>query len=351
MRKPLLYILLLCSTIGLQAQKDVIEYKTAPSTAKNEACKGFILQPGFTFKATSTSSMTFSINTAACSVSETKTSISSNQNYIVTLTPLGQTKAVSYNDKTITVDRTIEGDVNVLTQIQYFDGLGRPVQTVDMGATPSKKDMLHLLEYDTFGRESKSWLPLNSSVGTGEYRNPADIISRANSEYKDSRAFSEPEYEASPLNRVIKQYGPGDAWKSNPVTTGYLTNNSTYPCIMYSVGGTKDAPTLIKGSNYADGQLYVTEMKDEEGNTSYTFKDKLEQVVLTRQMNGTDKLDTYYVYDDFGNLTFVLPPLASTAAELNLYGYQYIYDKRNRCPRRNYQELIGFCMYMIKQTV
>ncbi|QIK55243.1 RHS repeat-associated core domain-containing protein [Dysgonomonas sp. HDW5B] len=333
MKKRLLYIWVFCSSMGLQAQ-DIITYNTAQPAGTKEACKGFSLKPGFSFKAATGSSMALRINTAACSAQSSSTNISANQNYVVTLTPLGQTKSVTFSDKAITVDRSIEGDVDVLTQIQYFDGLGRPVQTINLGATPSKKDMLHLQEYDAFGRESRTWLPLNSSVSTGEYRNPADIITRANTEYKDSRAFSEPKYEASPLNRIVKQYGPGDAWKNNPVTIGYLTNNSTYPCVMYTVGGTKDAPTLIKGSNYPDGQLYVTQMGDEAGNISYEFKDKLGQVVLTRQMEGTEKYDTYYVYDDFGNLTFVLPPVAATAADLNLYGYQYIYDGRNRCTQK-----------------
>jgi len=40
------------------------------------------------------------------------------------------------------------------------------------------------------------------------------------------------------------------------------------------------------------------------------------------------------VYDDFGNLTYVLPPkvtaLSVSAAELNELCYQYKYDHRNR---------------------
>ncbi|PXV59424.1 RHS repeat-associated protein [Dysgonomonas alginatilytica] len=344
MRKKLLYILALCSSLSVYSQKDIIEYKSAPPTSINEACKGFILQPDFSFKATSTSSMTFRVNTAACSVAETKTNISADQNYIVTLTPLGQTQSVSYKDKTITVDRTIEGDVDVLTQIQYFDGLGRPVQTIELGATPGKKDMLHLQEYDAFGRQSKTWLPLNSGVNTGEYRNPAAIINRSNTEYEDSRAFSEPEYEASPLNRVLKQYGPGDKWTKNPVTIEYLTNTSSgdLACVNYISGDNRNAVEISKSGNYANAQLYVTKMTDEDGNISYEFKDKLGQVILTRQMNGSAH-DTYYVYDSFGNLKAVFPPMASDAinakeseliagssVRVNL-AYLYQYDARNRC--------------------
>ena len=37
------------------------------------------------------------------------------------------------------------------------------------------------------------------------------------------------------------------------------------------------------------------------------FTDKLGQVVLERVMNGSAMNDTFYVYDDFGNLRYVLP--------------------------------------------
>ena len=48
-------------------------------------------------------------------------------------------------------------------------------------------------------------------------------------------------------------------------------------------------------------------------------------------MNGTEQLDTYYVYDDYGHLCFVLQPMYQTTANLSLYAFQYKYDNRNRC--------------------
>src|SRR5690606_29671496 len=45
--------------------------------------------------------------------------------------------------------------------------------------------------------------------------------------------------------------------------------------------------------------------------------------------------DTYYVYDDYGNLTYVIAPKVNiadgvSATELSDICYQYIYDERNR---------------------
>ena len=138
-------------------------------------------------------------------------------------------------------------------------------------------------------------------------------------------------YEASPLDRVTKQYGAGAAWYSgHPVATDYLTNTASgvQACKLY----TTDGNTLSGGNGYyTAGSLYITKMTDEDGNVSYTFTDKEDRTVLTRQMNGSEKLDTYFVYDAKGNLCFVLQPMYQTTANLNLYAFQYRYDNRNRC--------------------
>lgn len=149
-----------------------------------------------------------------------------------------------------------------------------------------------------------------------------------------------PAYESSPLNRIIEQYGPGQDWhnKGASVSTAYkanVVNSAVLSCKLYVVGGTSQSPTLRQSGNYAAGQLYVTEVKDEDGNTTYEFKDKLDQVVLTRQMKGNIAHDTYYVYDDFGNKFFVLPPRIQdegiSQVKLDELAYQYRYDDRNRC--------------------
>ena len=362
MKRLFIYILFLSGICSLQAKDDVVKYDSAPSSAINEACKGFVLQPGFSFKATSGSSMAFRINTNSCDASQTTTNISSNQNYIVTLTPLGQTQAVSYVDGKITVDRKIEGDVDVLTQIQYFDGLGRPIQTVQRGVTPSKSDLVTYQEYDPVGRESNVWLPTAKAGNNGAFVPLANVTQLANSQYGDLRPFSEPVYEASPLNRVIRQYGPGEKWNNStlkkPISTEYLTNSGTtgeLSCIIFNAIGSGVTTSLSKGSYYNNGELYVTKMTDEDGNISYEFKDKQGQVVLVRQINEGASHDTYYAFDDFGNLSYVLPPLGTeavlstgvTVENLDTWAFMYKYDDRNRCVRKKLPGLNTLWMYFV----
>lgn len=246
-----------------------------------------------------------------CTTLTTSAQIAS-QNYVRTRTMLDET-AGKYMDK-----------------IEYFDGLGRPFQTVLKKASTSNNNLITLQEYDVSGREANSWLPIASSA---EYIDPTTFKSSAPGNYSnDSRPYSQPVYETSPLNRIIKQYGPGAAWYSgHPVSTDYLANstaNAQLNCINYSVSST-DA--LVNNGSYASGQLFVVKTTDEDSNVSYTFTDKLGHTVLTRQMKGSEAHDTYYVYDEKSNLRFVLQPMYQSSASLDSYAFQYKYDGFNRC--------------------
>ena len=257
---------------------------------------------------------------------------------------------------------TKEDGTTYLDAIQYFDGLGRPVQVVQKAITQLKADLVTYQEYDPFGREERSWLPAVAVGNNGAYMPLATYKAKAMTTYNsttyntaaDSVAYSRPVYEASPLNRVLEQYGAGVDWKNNKkaVRTGYLTNIAksattwvdadSLVCGLYKTTDATGTISLSRAANYGAGELYVTRLKDESENVSYEFKDKQGQVVLTRQINAGKLHDTNYIYDSFGNLRAVLPPEASdrllsssswteTDTNLKLYAYLYKYDDRNRC--------------------
>ena len=231
-----------------------------------------------------------------------------------------------------------------LDKVEYYDGLGRPFQTVLKKVTASSSNLVTLQEYDVAGRAVNSWLPIVSSA---EYVAPAAFKSSAPGNYgNDSRPYGQPVYEASPLNRTVKEYGPGAAWHGgHSVNTDYLANstaNAQLNCINYSVSS---AGALTSNGSYASGQLSVVKTTDEDLNVSYTFTDKMGHVVLSRQMKGSETHDTYYVYDDKGNLCFVLQPMYQSSANLDQYAFQYKYDGRNRCiwkklPGAGYVEMV-----------
>lgn len=246
----------------------------------------------------------FSLNTMIQSQEST-------QNYICTRTILNEMGS-SYID-----------------QIVYYDGLGRPFETVQKGITPSKQNLISLQEYDEIGRKSKSWLPISS---TSDYLSSTNIINNAPSNYNnDLHPYHQSIYEPSPLYNIIQQYEPGTVWyNGHPISTEYLVNTINFPmhCINYSVNS---SGSLVNNGNYEAAQLYVTKTIDEDYNISYSFIDKLERRILDRQMKDNIAYDTYYVYDDYGNLSFVLQPMYQEDNNLPLYAFQYKYDGRNRC--------------------
>ena len=255
---------------------------------------------------------------------------------------------------------TNEEGTGYLDQIQYYDGLGRPNQLVNKGATPKGHDLVSLQEYDEIGRESNVWLPaVVSSENGGQFVEPSSAKSLSISSNNDSNPYSYSVYEQSPLNRILKKVGAGSDWQSldkdpsnaRGISTNFLTNTATshvnfdlsdyLVCRMYTVSDVKDIDSLYCLGNYAPNELFVTEVIDENGNKAYEFKDKLDQVLLKRSINNNQLYDTYYVYDSYGNLRVVLPPKASTVftsgkwkgdtQELKDYAYLYKYDARNRC--------------------
>ncbi len=260
-----------------------------------------------------------------------------------TLTPTGGGDINYIFTRTLRKEIADTSEISKLTlndisqQVQYFDGLGRPIQTVGIGASPMKKDMVLPVAYDEFGREIEKYLPYVVD-GNGQYQStsiadqkiwyttPPETITA------DAQPFSHITYESSPLNRVLKQLGPGEAWKAVGKATGFDNEtNIADEVILWKVNGN----ACKYGNHYNASELYKNTVTDENGNSTSEYKDKQGQVVLK---SGEEGAKTYYVYDDFGLLRFVIPPKAveaNGAADLksdvlkNLC-YQYQYDARNR---------------------
>ena len=209
-----------------------------------------------------------------------------------------------------------------LDKVEYFDGLGRPFQTVLKKVTASSSNLVTLQEYDVAGRAANSWLPIVSSA---EYVAPASFKSSAPGNYgNDSRPYGQPVYEASPLNRTVKEYGPGAAWHGgHSVNTDYLANstaNAQLNCINYSVSS---AGALTSNGSYASGQLSVVKTTDEDLNVSYTFTDKPATVTHTHTASGkTTRTEVHaYSYDHADRLLKVEHTLGGTNVPLAVYGY------------------------------
>lgn len=257
--------------------------------------------------------------------------LSLDRNYIQTIVPM-----VAVHD---TVGLTLSTSTET---IEYFDGLGRFEQVVTRGGGYDYSDLITMKDYDLFGRESEKWLFTYGGKGTGSCLHVSSMKPNAVKLYNDSNPYVTTNYESSPLNRPLGRVGAGQAWRKAGVSEKYeyLTNKDTpeLRCIKYGVSGNRSSHSLRIDGQYNSGALTVTKTTSEDNAITLKFENKLGQTLLSRVKCGDVYLDTYYVYDNFGNLCYVLSPKASAMlttsinqAALDEMGYQYRYDNRNRC--------------------
>ncbi|MBD1364559.1 RHS repeat-associated core domain-containing protein [Mucilaginibacter sp. ZT4R22] len=340
-----------------------LELSSANTTGNHTAPISIVLKPGFS---TASGQSFHAYITAGCT--PLAAAPSNNQNYIVTYTP--RVAGV------INPADPANSSCDVMASVQYFDGLGRPLQNVQVKGSPSLKDIIEPIAYDAFGRENIKYLPYTTSQGTsGTYRPdalnpmPGNPVSAQQAFYNRNgenytpikMPFSELLFEASPLNRLLEKGSPGDAWQltgksgavdpGHTVKTEYSTNdadassgNGRFVKLYDVVYDSNGKPSLSDRGLYQPNQLYVTIAKDENWKASdgkigtvEQYTDKQGQIILKRTFNtGGEVLSTYYVYDDFGNLTFILSPKAQpdnggiTPTQLDLLCFQYRFDGRNR---------------------
>lgn len=299
-----------------------------------------------------------STSTLSIEVSGSCPAPSLDQNYVITYVPreAGMT----------TTSAVVSASCNpykVQTGIQYLDGLGRPMQAVQVkGSANADKDVVVPVAYDAFGREARKYLPYASISNNGSYKTDGltgvvgyYAAGTAGQASAFSTPFAETKFEASPLNRVLEQGAPGSFWQpaasrttteGRTVATDYGTNiaNDVKSWTVTSSGAT--------AGYYAANTLYKTTVKDENwvsgnGGTTDEYKNLDDMVVLKRVWEtDTKSLNTYYVYDDLGNLRYVLPPAVNENTDRNgaiainsfvetdnvfkqfIYGYHY--DGRKR---------------------
>jgi RHS repeat-associated protein len=295
--------------------------------------------------------------------------------YILLLFPvlvLGQTSALNYVRTYIYTEATTTSDASkAQTSVTYYDGLGRPIQQVAGKMSAAGKDLITPIAYDAFGRQNKDYLPYEASTTDLSFDSAAEtnVLTFYNKTAFENTAnpYSEKFFEPSPLNRIVKQGAPGNIWKGNEqddndhtIKYAYLSNRSEETIKRFVANTSWNAVTktydisLVEDGTYSVGKLYKTIIKDENrtgpiipslswspGQTD-EYKDFEGRVILKKTYYASaDRfgmptqafVSTYYVYDHYGNLTYVLPSaLAPDTSQtyLDAYCYQYKYDSRNR---------------------
>jgi len=281
---------------------------------------------------------------------------------------IAQTQQENHIKTSTYLEASQNGEGQTIEQVSYYDGLGRMKQTVNPQAGGNSQDIRMHYGYDALGRTPKSYLPYasqQSGDGTTDIVLPEQARQATFDFYNTSKyehtinPYSQTRYEASPLGRTYEQAAPGNSWLLNDslntdhtIKYDYATNNTTDQVLQFIVsfaGGNTTSPTLTLQGHYLPEQLSKRIIKDENWtpqkgvhHTTEEYLDKLGRTILKRTFVDNEQLDTYYIYDDFNNLSFVLSPEASTQIVtgnllvsnaqqiIDQLGYQYIYDYRNR---------------------
>ncbi|HVW60404.1 MAG TPA: DUF6443 domain-containing protein, partial [Puia sp.] len=118
---------------------------------------------------------------------------------------------------TVTADG-LTNATDVRQTTQYFDGLGRRVQTVAKQASPLLHDLVTMQAYDRFGREAVKYLPYTSPSTDGNFKtNPTGEQNNFNAGQfpNDQYFYGQTDFETSPLNRPLKDYQAGNSWVGN----------------------------------------------------------------------------------------------------------------------------------------
>jgi RHS repeat-associated protein len=265
-------------------------------------------------------------------------------------------------------------DVKQVTQ--YFDGVGRPLQTVvkqgSLTTGSSAVDLVTPIIYDSIGREHYRYLSFganttggNFSINDGGFKlNPFQQDSAFSKVQfpEETWSYSQTTFEPSPLNRVLESFSPGNNWAGSSIQgsennrhsikTKYWMNTAADSVRVWVVTDVANKfGTYSTTSTYPMGSLYKSVTQDENNNQAIEFKDKegrtvLKKVQLTATAdNGLGKghngwLCTYYIYDAFNRLRAVVQPKgvgllvtgnwSMTATILNEQCFRYEYDYRQR---------------------
>lgn len=244
------------------------------------------------------------------------------------------------------VKTTVSGNIKEATQeVVYFDGLGRPLQNISAQASPlvsngRSADLVSHTEYDALGRVSKVYAPypeeyVSGSAGNGRFVTGAAGKSVAfynvstNFDQNNARGYALTDYEASPLNRISKQFAVGS---DRSVALEYGVNAAS-EVRLYKVA--TDNSLIDDNAYYGASQLSTTSTTDENGSLSIEYKDKngsvvLKSVLSIRSVGATAATwqKTYYVYDDLSRLRFVLQPEYQREASVTKYAFKYTYNDR-----------------------
>ena len=143
-----------------------------------------------------------------------------------------------------------------MESLQYVDGLGRLAQTnLKRQSGDGDKDIVTLLQYDSYNRKSKEWIP-TAIANDGNWVEDLSLFNHS----EDSYPYSTNLYAGGPLNLPSEQYGAGENWykAGRSFKADYSYNSSTEEAFLCAHYAIDTNGRLICNGNYESYTLDVT---------------------------------------------------------------------------------------------
>lgn len=163
------------------------------------------------------------------------------------------------------------------------------------------------------------------------------------------------------MGRVVKSAAPGENWEmgSGHEQESVYTGNKASEVFHFKVDTNGTHPSISYLGRYPAGHLHKTIVKNEDWtatdgllNTTEVFANKNQQKLLERRYvlegNSAVAVDTYYLYDVYGDLIYVFSPKLSATivkngalvsnypALIEELGFSFSYDYRGRLSTRRF---------------
>ena len=218
------------------------------------------------------------------------------------------------------------------SSIQYLDGLGRPVQTVLVGQGGDYYDIVTKTEYNYLNKVAKEWLPIEGSFN-GAFVSASDYSQKASSFYNNEAPFTATSYQIY-KEGVQRVYKPG---YYNKNISSYIIHQSISDCRWFSCD---DDGSLIANGYFPKSAVFAMSTDDEDCKTVFEVHDREGRTILRRAIADNNQYaDTYFVYDIYGDLRYMISPKAAALFPLNgscdaeilkSLCFYYEYDARHR---------------------
>ncbi len=191
----------------------------------------------------------------------------------------------------------------VMTDIHFYDGLGRAEQTMQKQASPNASTHIvrGAVTRDDFGRTSRDYVPFSAGGSTTQKASLPTSVHGDNKPYGEVKT-----YDDSPLLKPKEILGLGSTWHSQNKFVENTYEVAPGSTIRKYVNGISGA--TVSGT-YGTNELYMRKTISEQGNVTIAYLDNDGKIVQRSEQDSTGTYrHTAFIYNNHDRVRFVIQP-------------------------------------------